>query len=58
MFRKRAGPPVSEIKARNVEHEHGVVSARASSKGFAQRVPEIVFALFGCHCDIFVFLQG
>jgi hypothetical protein len=49
MFRKRAVPPVSEIKTQNVEHEHGVVSVRALSKGFAQRVPEIVFALFGCH---------
>jgi hypothetical protein len=58
MFRKRAVPSVSEIKARNVEHEHGVVPVHASSKGFAQCVPEIVFALFGCHCDIFVFLQG
>jgi hypothetical protein len=58
MFRKRAVPPVSEIKTRNVEHEHAVVPVRASSKGFAQRLAEIVLALFGCHCDIFVFLQG
>jgi hypothetical protein len=58
MFRKRAGPPVSEIKARNVEHQHGVVCARASSKGFAQRVPQIVFKLFDCHCDISDFSKG
>jgi len=58
MFRKRAVPAVSEIKGQHVEHEHGVVPVRASSKGFAQRVSEIVFTLFGCHCDIFLFLQA
>ena len=56
MFRKRAPPPVGEIKDRHVEHEHGVVPACASSKGFAQRAPEIVFTWFGFHCD-FIFLQ-
>jgi hypothetical protein len=44
MFRKRATPSVGEIKDRHVEYEHGVVSVRASSKGFAQRASEIVFA--------------
>jgi hypothetical protein len=58
MFRKRAVPAVSEIEGQHVEHEHGVVPAGASSKGFAQRVPEIVFALFGCHRDICGFLQS
>jgi hypothetical protein len=58
MFRKRAVPAVSEIEGQHVEHKHGVVPVRASSKGFAQRAPEIVFASFGCHCDVFVFLQG
>jgi hypothetical protein len=29
-----------------------------SSKRFAQRIPEIVLALFGCHCDILVFLEA
>jgi hypothetical protein len=43
MFRKRATPAVGEIKDRHVEYEHGVVPVRASSKGFAQRAPEIVF---------------
>jgi len=58
VFRKRAVPAVSEIKGQHVEHEHGVVPARASSKGFAQRVSEIVFALFRCHRDISGFLQS
>jgi hypothetical protein len=53
MFRKRAFPAVSEIETQHVEHEHGVVSVHASSKCFAQRVPEIVLALFDCHRDIF-----
>jgi hypothetical protein len=57
MLRKRAVPPVGEIKARNVEHEHGVVLARASSKRFAQHVPKTVFTMFDLHCDIFVRLQ-
>jgi hypothetical protein len=43
MFRKRASPTVGEIEDRHVEYQHGVVSVRASSKGFAQRAPEIVF---------------
>jgi len=58
MFRKRAVPAVSEIKGQHVEDEHAVVRVRASSKGFAQRMPEIVFTLFGSHCHIFVRLQG
>ena len=53
MFRKRAVPTVSEIETQHVEHEHGVVSVHPSSKCFAQRVPETVLALFGCHHDIF-----
>jgi len=56
MFRKRAPPAVGEIKDRHVEYEHGVVSVRASSKGFAQRAPEIVFTSFVFHCD-FLLLQ-
>ena len=43
MFRKRATPSVGEIEDRHVKDEHGVVSGRASSKGFAQHPPEIVF---------------
>ena len=43
MLRKRAPPAVGEIKDRHVEYEHGVVSVRAWSRGFAQRAPEIVF---------------
>ena len=58
MFRKRAVPAVSEIKGQHVEHEHGVMLVRTSSKGFAQRVPEIVFALFGFHRHMFLFLQS
>jgi hypothetical protein len=58
MFRKRTVPAVSEIKAQHVEHEHGVVPACPSSKRFAQRIPEFVLALFGCHCDILVFLEA
>jgi hypothetical protein len=56
IFRKRAAPAVGEIKDRHVEHEHGVVSVRAWLKNLAQRTPEIVFALFGFHYDIFVCL--
>jgi hypothetical protein len=56
IFRKRAAPAVGEIKDRHVEYEHGVVLVPASSKKLAQRVTEIAFALFGFHCDIFVFL--
>ena len=58
MFRKSAVPAVSEIKGQHVEHEHGLMLVRASSKGFAQRVPEMVFALFGFHRDMLVFLQN
>ena len=58
IFRKRAVPAVSEIKGQHVEREHGVMLARASSKGFAQRIPKIVFALFGFHRDMFVFLRS
>ena len=58
MFRKRAVPAASEIKGQHVEHEHGVMLVRASSKGFAQGVPEIGFALFGFHRDMLVFLQN
>lgn len=58
MFRKRTVPAVSEIKGQHVEHEHGVMLVRAPSKRFAQRFPETVFALFGFHRDMFVFLQS
>jgi len=57
MFRKRAVPSISEIKARNVEHEHGSCLC-GGRKGFEHRVPEIVFTMFGSHRDIFVCLQA
>ena len=51
MFRKRAVPAVGKIKDRHVEHEHRVVSARASCKNPTQGALEIVFAFFGFHFD-------
>ena len=51
MFRKRPSPAVGEIEDRHVEHEHGVMSVRASSKKGAHSAPEIVFTLFGFHFD-------
>ena len=48
-------PTAVEIKGQHVEHKQWVMLVRASSKGFAQRAPEIVFALFGRHRDMFMF---
>ena len=47
MFRKRALPAVGEIKDRHVEHEYGVMSARASAKNSLQLFSETLF--FGFH---------
>jgi hypothetical protein len=55
MFRKRAPPAIGEIIDRDVEHEHGVVPARRLSKELAPAASEIVFTLFGFHCDFVSF---
>jgi hypothetical protein len=47
MFRKRAAPAVGKIKDRHVEHEHGVVLARAGAKNSLQSLAETLF--FGFH---------
>jgi hypothetical protein len=54
MFRKRPAPAVGKIKDRHVKYEQGVVSGCALSKNVAQPAPEIVFTLFGFHCDCFL----
>jgi hypothetical protein len=51
IFGKRAAPAVGEIKDAHVKYEHRVVPTRARSKELAQPAPEIVFTLFGFHCD-------
>jgi hypothetical protein len=48
---KRAAPAVGEIEDGLVKYEHLVVPARARAKEIAPSAPEIVFTLFGFHCD-------
>ena len=57
MFRKCAAPPVGEIKDRHVKYEHLVVPTRARATEIAQSAPEIVFTLFGFHCDFVCLLS-
>jgi hypothetical protein len=57
ILRKRAAPAVGEIKDRHVKYEHRVVPTRARSKEIAQSAPEIVFTLFGFHCDFVCLLS-
>jgi hypothetical protein len=54
IFGKRAAPAVGEIKD---EYEHLVVPIRARAKEIAQSAPEIVFTLFGFHCDFVCLLS-
>ncbi len=51
MFRKRATPSVGEIEDGHVKYEHLVVPTRARAKEIARSASEIVFTLFGFHCD-------
>jgi hypothetical protein len=51
VFRKRAAPSVGKIEVGHVEHEHGIVVDRPSSKKASQPAPEIVFTLFCFHDD-------
>jgi hypothetical protein len=48
---KRAAPAVGEIKGGHVKCERLLVPTRARAKEIAQSAPEIVFTLFGFHCD-------
>jgi hypothetical protein len=57
MFGKGAAPSVGEIKDGHVKDEHGVVPTRARAKEIAQSAPEIVFTLFGFHCDFVCLLS-
>jgi hypothetical protein len=51
IFGKRAAPAVGEIKGGHVKCERLLVPARARAKEIARYAPEIVFTLFGFHCD-------
>jgi len=55
MFGKRAAPAIGEIEDRHVEDEQGVVPGCASSKKIAHSAPEIIFTLFGFHCEFLAF---
>ena len=51
IFGKRAAPAVGEVKGGHVKYEHLVVPTCARAKEIAQSALEIVFTLFGFHCD-------
>jgi len=57
IFGKRAAPAVGEIKGGDVKCEHLLVPTRARAEEIAQSAPEIVFTLFGFHCDFVCFLS-
>jgi len=51
IFGKRAAPAVGEIEDGHVKCERLLVPTRTRAKKIAQSAPEIVFTLFGFHCD-------
>jgi hypothetical protein len=57
IFGKGAAPAVGEIEDGHVKYEHLVVPTRARAKEIAQSAPEIVFTLFGFHCDFVCLLS-
>jgi hypothetical protein len=54
---KRAAPAVGKIEDGLVKYEHLVAPARARAKEIAQSAPEIIFTLFGFHCDFVCLLS-
>jgi hypothetical protein len=57
IFGKRAAPAVGEIKGGHVKSERLLVPTRARAEEIAQFAPEIVFTLFGFHCDFVCLLS-
>jgi hypothetical protein len=57
IFGKRAAPAVGEIEGGHLKYERLLVPTRARAKEIAQSAPEIIFTLFGFHCDFVCLLS-
>ena len=57
IFGKRAAPAVGEIEGGYLKYERLLVPTGARAKEIAQSASEIVFTLFGFHCDFVCLLS-